>query len=309
MDAEITITGSHEEDRQENQKSLGQKVPKFHEMPNSQRLLWGFLIGILFLCWISLVFFGLSFNSTKYHDIVFGIDLVTNPDPKALPHIMVKAVLGKPTLGNLIIYTLSFTPINVAIVAAVSALIGGLVSNLVAANKYAHEWRTHIKPSSEEFHIYMFMTEHPLVAMIRGFVVYLLVLTGASLTNFTSAVDQTKEFSFAGSSAPVYLKFCVTVSLLSYLVGYDPSRLKNILSGINVPKKEDDSLAQTNGKLLDVINRLDIRLRNEPEKNHQSSHATHQPRSNKQTDLIKESNNNFKIDGNTGDKTETISIA
>ncbi|MFC5407806.1 hypothetical protein ACFPMF_00695 [Larkinella bovis] len=267
----------------------GQKAHwPFEVMDPWQKFVRVFFIGFFFLCWLALLFFGLSYDSSYYHDLIFGV--IYDPAQEKLKdpaEAIIKFYdftgqpwkkLPYPSLKHYIIYLLSLTPLNVALLSALSAAIGGLASNLSASNKLAHEWRKYIKPNSAEFRSYVCMTESPAVSMLRGFIVYLLVITGASLTNFTSAIDTTSKFAFAGTSAPAYFKFAVTITLLSYLAGYDSTRLKSLLQTINITKKEEDP-SENNQKMLEVIHTLAIKRKSKPDRSHHS-------KSNNRTDQI-----------------------
>jgi len=59
--------------------------------------------------------------------------------------------------------------------------------------------------------------------MLRGFTVYLAVIAGVYVTGGDL---------FAEASASQYARFAGTVSLLAYLVGYDPTRLQDLLDGL-----------------------------------------------------------------------------
>ncbi|MGV3561254.1 hypothetical protein [Larkinella arboricola] len=79
------------------------------------------------------------------------------------------------------------------------------------------------------------MTEHPVVSMFRGFLAYLILVAGTYVASFSVPVDANDMSTpILGMSAASYFKFAVTVSLLSYLVGYDPTQLQRLVSSLNV---------------------------------------------------------------------------
>ncbi|GAB3271556.1 hypothetical protein GCM10027347_42900 [Larkinella harenae] len=172
------------------------------------------LIGIvIFFGWLLLFIFGMSIQSSELKIIESGKGI---------------------NWENLIVYGLSFTPTNTAIMAALGGIIGGIASNLSAYNQKKHVDISELDTESFEYRSLIYMSEHPLVSMFRGFLAYLILVAGSYIANFTMPVDSDHPTTIQGMSASSYFKFAVTVSLLSYLVGYDPTQLQRLIGSLNV---------------------------------------------------------------------------
>ena len=179
------------------------------------------IMGILlFILWVILFVLGMSLEAKNYHDCIISDDAIVD-------------------FKYLFWYAISLTPINVAILASVSGALGGIASNLTAYNKSQHLHTRLVLPESKDFQSYLYMTENPFVSLLRGFITYLIFIAGSYLVNFTSTTDQTNLSSFGGLTVSAYFKFAVSVSLLAYLAGYDPSRIKNFLSSVNLNNNDN----------------------------------------------------------------------
>jgi len=121
-----------------------------------------------------------------------------------------------------IVATLCFyTPLNVALLTLVAGFAGGCLSRMT----YSH-W---IPQGSEEAsgiptdtaaQRALFMTESPFASTMRSFLIYLGVLAGLYITT---------NGPFEKPTADQYVRFAGTISLLSFLVGYDPTRLQDLI--------------------------------------------------------------------------------
>ncbi|GAB4010384.1 hypothetical protein GCM10028808_21010 [Spirosoma migulaei] len=192
--------------------------PTFQELSMASRLTKTSMGIFLFIGWLLLFIFGMSLNSKDYRDCIFYNDSID--------------------FSYLILYAATFTPTNTALLASLAGVLGGFASNLAADNQLQHLRPTMLDPKSEDFESYMYMTENPLVSMLRGFITYLIFIAGSYLTNFTTSVDPNDSAGFAGMNASSYFKFAVSVSLLAYLAGYDPSRMKGLVNSINFTRKD-----------------------------------------------------------------------
>jgi hypothetical protein len=198
--------------------------PIFRELSHRAQLIKSVLGVFLFASWILLFVCGMSLNSSGFRELIFKNNVF---DSKYL-----------------FLYALSFTPINVALLSALAGVLGGFASNLTASNQFHYMRNKPMVPESDEFKSYVYMTENPLVSMLRGFITYMIFIAGSYLTNFTTSVDPNDTASFTGLSASSYFKFAVSVSLLAYLAGYDPSRMKTLMNSVGFTKKDQTEPAR-----------------------------------------------------------------
>ncbi len=192
--------------------------PTLHELSMAGKLIKTTLGAVLFMGWLLLFIFGMSLNSGDYRSCIFENDTLS--------------------FKYLLLFAATFTPTNAAVLASLAGILGGFASNLAASNKYHHLRPTLIDPKMADFESYMYMTENPLVSMLRGFITYLIFIAGSYLTNFTTPVNPAAPAEFLGMTASSYFKFAVSVSLLAYLAGYDPSRMTGLVNSISFTRKD-----------------------------------------------------------------------
>lgn len=198
--------------------------PTLHELSTTGKVIKTALGTGLFVGWLLLFIFGMSLSSSDYQACIFENDTLS--------------------FKYLLLYAATFTPTNVAVLSSLAGILGGFASNLAASNRYHHMHPTLLDTKSLDFETYMYMTENPLVSMLRGFITYLIFIAGSYLTTFTSAVDSTNGTGFSGLTASSYFKFAVSVSLLAYLAGYDPSRMTGLINSISFTRKDPMSPTQ-----------------------------------------------------------------
>ncbi|MBD2755374.1 hypothetical protein [Spirosoma validum] len=143
------------------------------------------------------------------------------------------------SLQDFLIVMLAYTPTNVALLVVLAGLSGGLTSNLAADNYFRYIDRTKLDPTSPDFQRLLYMTESPIVSALRGFLVYMIFIVGANLSITSEGDTVTTIFNMAQKiddrAAPaLYYRFSLTISLLAFLVGFDPSRLGNWINSVPV---------------------------------------------------------------------------
>jgi len=211
----------------------------------SQRYTYFKILAVLsFVVWFMLLTVGITVNSAYYLDALENEGI----NPAAFMVVMI-----------------SYTPTNVALMAVWAGLSGGLTSNLAAKNYFQYVDRKTLKPESPDFQRFIYMTESPIVSALRGFMVYMIFIVGANLS-ITSNNDsvtnifnmsrkaqkveqQAKEKPAAPAASaekadtrnnteseapPLYYRFALTVSLLAFLVGFDPSRLGGWINSVPI---------------------------------------------------------------------------
>jgi hypothetical protein len=191
-------------------------LPTIHEITPIGKIIKSTVGFILFLVWLLLFIFGMSVQSSTYQNIIIK------------DHSL--------NFMNLLLYAVTFTPTNTAALASLAGILGGFASNLAADNQYRQLRPTTLNLKSAELATYLYMTENPLVSMLRGFITYLIFIAGSYLTNFTISTDT--NGNFMGLTASSYFKFAVSVSLLAYLAGYDPSRMKGLIDSVSFARKD-----------------------------------------------------------------------
>lgn len=192
--------------------------PTIHGLSSVDKVVKTGLGILLFIGWLLLFIFGMSLKAADYRDCIFQNDSIG--------------------FKYLILYAASFTPTNAAVLASLAGILGGFASNLAASNQFNHLGPTLLDPKSDDFESYIYMTENPLVSMLRGFITYLIFIAGSYLTNFTTSTDPNDTASFTGLTASSYFKFAVSVSLLAYLAGYDPSRMKGLINSVSFTRND-----------------------------------------------------------------------
>ncbi|QJW90463.1 hypothetical protein HNV11_14285 [Spirosoma taeanense] len=202
------------------------EAASFRELSSALRLTKTAMGVFLFLSWLVLFIMGMSLSANRYSPFLTDAS-------------------GSVNWANLLTYGLLFTPTNGAILASLAGVLGGIASNLAADNKFRHIPPTSANTTSDDFQSYLYMTENPLVSMLRGFLTYLIFIAGSYLTNFTTSSDSAHPEQFLGLTAPAYFKFAVSISLLAYLAGYDPSRMKSLINSFSLTRKEPEPSGQS----------------------------------------------------------------
>jgi hypothetical protein len=115
-----------------------------------------------------------------------------------------------------------YTPLNVALLTLIAGFAGGCLSKVT----YSHWGAEPGNPGPDLTDPAVkarvsFMTESPFASTMRSFLVYLGVLAGLYITT---------NGPFDKPSADQYVRFAGTISLLSFLVGYDPTRLQDLIN-------------------------------------------------------------------------------
>ena len=127
---------------------------------------------------------------------------------------------GPSYLWSFVAAFVAFTPNNLVLLTLAAAFLGGSLSNVVAASLEDHE-RAQVPPRRLAF-----LAEHPLAAMMRGFVIYLCVVAGLYV-----ALDD----PFRDTTPGQYARLAGTLSLVAFVVGYDPSRIESWLRLVPSP--------------------------------------------------------------------------
>jgi hypothetical protein len=180
-----------------------------------ERTLKVFLGMAGFVSWLIVLVMGITVNSFLYREAIQR---------------------GALAFSNFVMVGLTYTPTNVAILSILSGLMGGAASNVAASNirKHLDEQNIKLEPDSPDYIRLLYMRENPLVSALRGFVVYLIFVVSTYISITTES--PTTIFSLGGegvTDAPMlYYKFSLTVSLIAFLIGYDPTRLNTLIDAV-----------------------------------------------------------------------------
>lgn len=124
------------------------------------------------------------------------------------------------TLYKFIMTILAFTPTNIAILCIVSAFTGGCASLLVVSKaEKVLDFTKQGDDNKTDSHIYM--AENPFSSMLRGVLVFFAFLAGIFVTSSTAISSPTPQ---------AYTQAAGVVSMLSFIVGYDPTLFKTLIS-------------------------------------------------------------------------------
>jgi hypothetical protein len=124
------------------------------------------------------------------------------------------------TLSDFIITVVTFTPTNIAILCLVSSFTGGCASLLVISK--AHKMLGLDKQANDKKNdSLIYMSENPFTSMLRGVLVFFAFLAGVFVTSSTALSSPTPQ---------AYTQAAGVVSMLAFIVGYDPTLFKSLIS-------------------------------------------------------------------------------
>ena len=106
---------------------------------------------------------------------------------------------------------LVYTPTNMALLTLFAGLLGGCVSN-IKYSMMTKEERANLKPHEDAI-----LSENPLSATMRGFVIYLCMVAGLYVV---------LDDPFKDSTPGQYARLAGSMSLVAFIVGFDPTRIK-----------------------------------------------------------------------------------
>ena len=162
----------------------------------THRIARGLLVATGVFCvllWMALLVLGLTIDSKPYRAaLLTGFDLTL-----------------------LIQVALFYTPINVALLTCLAGLIGGISSNLTF-----HPAAPPAEAAAAEVHRALVRTENPFASLLRSFVVCLLFIAGIAITT---------DAPFSNPTADQYMRIAGLLSLIGFVVGYDPSTFNALL--------------------------------------------------------------------------------
>lgn len=178
-----------------------------HQTRNNRTLLM--MLGIAsMLTWIALFSAGLLVDSKPYRDALAKQDV---------------------TVHNLVLAALLYTPTSVALLSMLSGLMGGCSSLM-----YDHEdLEEQVKSAEQEGNQQLvrrltlrlsYLSESPFSSMLRGFLVYLAIISGILL-----AISN----PFEVTSADQFIRLAGLFSVIAFVMGYDPTRFEDLIDTLS----------------------------------------------------------------------------
>jgi len=165
------------------------------------------MIFIIIALWIMIFLGGILVNSEPYREIVSSYSLTAAKAPAVNPDS------GKDTINVFtawLVVVFFYTPTNILLLAMISGILGAL----------SRMARLHTK-EEDELELPSDKTNPLISGMLRGVFVYLLLISGMLIIN---------EEPFIKPTQVQYLRLAGFLSLLSFLLSYNPSRFRSFLS-------------------------------------------------------------------------------
>jgi hypothetical protein len=156
--------------------------------------------------------------------IMFGLGLLIDSE------VYRSSILKEFDSIKFIMSILTYTPTNIALLCIIAAFSGGCASRLLIAG-IAKNAEPNIQPtetnSTDSRH---YMTENPFSSMLRGLVVYFAFLGGVFIAS---------PNPFANTTPAQYAQSAGAVSFLAFIVGYDPTVFRTLISLAGKMKKQE----------------------------------------------------------------------
>jgi hypothetical protein len=146
--------------------------------------------------------------------ILFGLGMLIDSSPYRA------ALHANFNFPKFIMTVLTFTPTNIAILCLVSSFTGGCASLLVIT-RAEKALGIDKQPNSGKTSSHLYMSESPFSSMLRGIVVFFAFLAGVFVTSSNALADPTPQ---------AYTQAAGVVSMLAFIVGYDPTMFRTLIS-------------------------------------------------------------------------------
>jgi hypothetical protein len=167
------------------------------------------IIGVAsMLSWVALFSAGLLIDSEPYRTALAKKDV---------------------TIHNLLLAALLYTPTSVALLSMLAGLMGGCSSLM-----YDHgDLEDQIKDARADGNDQMarrltlrlsYLSESPFSSMLRGFLVYLAIISGILL-----AISD----PFKVTSADQFIRLAGLFSVIAFVMGYDPTRFEDLIDTLS----------------------------------------------------------------------------
>ena len=175
-------------------------------------------------------------------------DQASQANVQTAPRVVTNIGFGQ-TIYHFLAGMILFTPINVALLALLAGLIGGCASNeadhddlrreIIEAEK--HDNVAALRLLRRKLH---YLKEHPAYSMMRSFIVYLVFVSGIYIATSDPFNPSSQAQGFTQ-----YIRLAGLVSLLGFMVGYDPTRFEQWLDIIPSPANQKKATDVSDGNV------------------------------------------------------------
>ncbi len=181
------------------------KISELGVTPMNKKTLYSCAAVIALLLWIVLFSAGLLMDSSPYRT---------------------RIVNGPFTMRDFTAAILLYTPSNVALLSVVSGFLGGCASKLagpgdVVAKLELAQSKGDQRAARDLERRMMYLSESPATSMLRGFLVYIGVISGILLLISDPFKDPTAE---------QFIRTAGLVSAIAFVMGYDPTRFEEMIA-------------------------------------------------------------------------------
>jgi hypothetical protein len=122
--------------------------------------------------------------------------------------------------GDLFTVCLCYTPTNAALLTCIAGLAGGISSRLTYG-RFVEDPLGIGAPEKLTLTDVLVRTENPIASMLRSFIVYFIFVAGLAIAS--------PQNPFSEPTQDQYFRFAAMVSVLGFVVGYDPSVFNNFI--------------------------------------------------------------------------------
>ena len=178
-------------------------------MNDKDKKFYSYAVSIALFLWIVLFSSGLLVDSTFFRN-----------------HVNVD---GQLSLGNLTLAALVYTPTNIAFLSVLCGFIGGCTSKIFDSGDLPEQLQKAIEAQEVELirslkRRLSYLTESPLLSMLRGFITYIAAIAGILLVIGDP---------FANPTALQYIRTAGIISLITFVMGYDPTRFEELITKLS----------------------------------------------------------------------------
>ena len=123
-------------------------------------------------------------------------------------------------IGDLFIVCLCYTPTNAALLTCLAGLAGGISSRLTYGSFLEDPAGIRATDKLTVTDV-LVRTENPIASMLRSFIVYFIFVAGLAIAS--------PQNPFSEPTQDQYFRFAAMVSVLGFVVGYDPSVFNSLI--------------------------------------------------------------------------------